>query len=100
MTLMPMFTWLPHGPTRRQGSQIHVSLENLKSGRLTQTEESSSSRELTTHLSSDTKEPCDFGQPPPCSEPEMEVDRPPFMGTDEAMHEEGLSQCLAPTDPQ
>lgn len=96
VTLMPVLTWLPHGPATRRGSQKLVCLENLKSSRLTKIEASSRIRELTTHLSSATKQPCDFGQPLPCSEPKMEVDRPPFMGTDEAMHEAGLSQGLAP----
>lgn len=65
------------------------------------TEESPSSRELgTAHLSSTTKQLVDFGQPLPHSEPEMEVDRPPFAGMDEAIQEEGLSQCLAAMDPR
>lgn len=46
VTLMPVLAWLPHNPATRQGSQVHSSLENLKPGRLTQTEESPSNSEL------------------------------------------------------
>lgn len=47
MTLMPVLIWLLHSPaTKKQSSQVHSSMETLNAGRLTQTEESLSNREL------------------------------------------------------